>query len=612
MPNSRQASDVTTPKWLLRAAIALAILAAAAIGVEAQSASGANSATVQQISSDPYTNNTSQHRTQVEPDMYSFGNTVVTAFQSGRFFSGGGSSNIAWATSVDDGGSWTNGFLPGTTVFATPAGPAARATDPAVGFDRKSGTWLIASLVCAPPPDTCDSAPNSVMVSRSSDGITWGLPVAVNTGDDDKEWIGCDNGLTSPFFGRCYMSWNDIGNARTLTSVSTDGGSTWGAGVPAIQMSGVQPLVQPNGALIIAGDGGSGIVAIRSTDGGVTYSQPTLVASLNSHSPSGMRAPALPSAAMDGAGNVYVAWADCRFRSNCSSNDIVMSTSPDGINWPAAPARIPVDSAVSDVDHFIPGLGIDLSTAGASTRLGLSYYYLPTASCAVDACQLDVGFISSDDVGATWTSPTQLNAAPMSLSWLANTDWPGHMVGDYISTVSANGQFLSVFALANAPAGSTLDEAMVVASVATGSPTPAVSPTPTPTPTPTSTASPTATPSPTPSCPNGLVPPWPVPTNDSDCDGFTSARETFVGTDPNKGCAADNVPNNEPPPDAWPVDFNNDQLSGLSDVSRYSAVFGSHSPGPPYDSRFDLNGDGRITLPDIAMFSQFFGKRCSP
>ena len=293
----------------------------------------------------------------------------------------------------------------------------------------------------------------------------------MNTGDDDKEWIGCDNGLTSPFFGRCYMSWNDIGNGRTLTSVSTDGGSTWGAGVPAIQMSGVQPLVQPNGTLIIAGDGGSGIVAIRSTDGGVTYGSPVLVASLNSHSPTGMRAPPLPSAAMDGAGNVYVAWADCRFRSSCSANDIVMSTSADGITWPAAPTRIPIDSAASGVDHFIPGLGIDPLSANGSARLGLSYYYLPAASCAVDACQLDVGFVSSDNGGATWSSAIQLNAQPMSLSWLANTDWPGRMVGDYISTVSANGQFLSVFALATAPTGSTFNEAMAVASVTAGSPT---------------------------------------------------------------------------------------------------------------------------------------------
>src|SRR5206468_1363984 len=46
------------------------------------------------ISDDTYTNPTSQHKTQVEPDSFSSGNTIVATFQSGRFFDGG-ASNIA-------------------------------------------------------------------------------------------------------------------------------------------------------------------------------------------------------------------------------------------------------------------------------------------------------------------------------------------------------------------------------------------------------------------------------------------------------------------------------------------------------------------------------------
>ena len=59
-----------------------------------------------QISADPFTNTTSQHRTQVEPDTLSFGSTIVSAFQSGRFFDGG-ASDIGWATSTDGGSRWT-------------------------------------------------------------------------------------------------------------------------------------------------------------------------------------------------------------------------------------------------------------------------------------------------------------------------------------------------------------------------------------------------------------------------------------------------------------------------------------------------------------------------
>src|SRR5207248_61513 len=47
--------------------------------------------TLLQLSGDPFTNSTSQHRTEVEPDTFAFGSTVVSAFQVGRFFDGGAS-----------------------------------------------------------------------------------------------------------------------------------------------------------------------------------------------------------------------------------------------------------------------------------------------------------------------------------------------------------------------------------------------------------------------------------------------------------------------------------------------------------------------------------------
>jgi hypothetical protein len=65
-----------------------------------------------------------------------------------------------------------------------------------------------------------------------------------------------------------------------------------------------------------------------------------------------------PSARVDGAGKVYVVWGDCRFRSGCSSNDIVMSTSTSGTKRSKV-IRIPIDSTKSTADHFIPGLGVD-------------------------------------------------------------------------------------------------------------------------------------------------------------------------------------------------------------------------------------------------------------
>src|SRR5713226_4770907 len=72
------------------------------------------SGTLLPLSSDPFTNSTSQHATEVEPDTLASGSTFVSAFQVGRFFNGG-ASDIGFATSTNGGTGFKNGFLPGTT-----------------------------------------------------------------------------------------------------------------------------------------------------------------------------------------------------------------------------------------------------------------------------------------------------------------------------------------------------------------------------------------------------------------------------------------------------------------------------------------------------------------
>jgi hypothetical protein len=43
----------------------------------------------------------------------------------------------------------------------------------------------------------------------------------------------------------------------------------------------------------------------------------------------------------------------------------------------------------------------------------------------------------------------------------------------------------------------------------------------------------------------------------------------------------------------------------------FAPVFGGIAPDPPYNARFDLNGDGRINGSDLLKFAPFFGKRCA-
>ncbi|MGW4528602.1 sialidase family protein [Amycolatopsis sp. NPDC004378] len=429
-----------------------ALLPAAVVGglLVAATPASANVA-VTQVSSDPFTDAQAQHRTEVEPDTFSFGNNIVSAFQVGRVF-GGGSSNIGFATSTNGGATWTQGFLPGTT--ANSGGPCGQISDAAVAFDAKHNVWLISSLGVNCPTG------NPVFTSRSNNGGTsFGNPITVATGSLDKNWIVCDNIAASPFFGNCYTEYDITSSGDSIRmQTSSDGGATWGpARAPGGQHTGLggQPVVRADGTVVVPYQSLNGqIRSFRSTNGGASWGNTMQVSSISHHTVAGgLRSGALPSAEVDSAGTVYVVWSDCRFRSGCPSNDIVLSRSVNGTTW-SAPARVPIDATASTVDHFVPGIGVDASTSGASARIGLTYYFYPTATCTAATCQLNVGFISSANGGTSWSTATQV-AGPITLSWIPNTS-QGRMFGDYISTsVRSGGNAFPVVPIASAPSGST-------------------------------------------------------------------------------------------------------------------------------------------------------------
>ncbi len=415
-----------------------------------------------QISSDPYTNSTSQHQTQVEPDSYAHGSTIVAATQVGRF-NDGGSSNIGWSTSTDNGTTWQHGFLPGTTVFATPVGTYDRLSDPTVAYDAAHNHWLISSLAISNANGSAVGV--AVIVSVSSDGgLTWNAPVVVanaNGGFFDKDWIVCDNTATSPYYGRCYDEW-DITSSNNLVQMSTssDGGATWSAGQATAQNDsglGGQPLVQPNGTVIVPFLSSTpSIAAFTSTNGGASWSSSVTISSQTDHAVVSLRTEPLPSAQIDSKGNIYVVWQDCRFESGCSANDLAMSTSADGVTWSAV-QRIPTDAIGSGIDHFIPGVAVEPSTSGNTAHLALTFYYYPNANCTQATCQLEVGFVTSLDGGSTWSNTTTITPSAMNVAWLANTT-AGYMVGDYIATSFANGKAFPIFVTATAPNNGQLNE----------------------------------------------------------------------------------------------------------------------------------------------------------
>jgi hypothetical protein len=435
------------------------LLVLALIGALALPAVASANVPLTKTGADPFTNSTSQHKTVVEPDTFSFGSTIVAAGQLGRFF-GGGASGIGVSTSTNNGASWTGRVLPGITTFAG-AGPYNAATDPSVAYDARHNVWLVSTLALV--STSGGTSGEAVLTSRSTNGgLTWGNPVntaVAGRGQDfDKNWIVCDNTPTSPFYGSCYTQFDDFGHGNLLKMYySRDGGLTWTAGkTPRAGVIGGQPLVLPNGNVVVPLDNAfaTALGYTISTNGGVRFGQAFLITPISAAvDPGNIRSGPLPSAEISGDGRIYVVWEDCRFRAGCPAagtpNDLVYVTSTNGSTWSAV-QRIPIDPVTSTVDHFIPGVGVDRGTSGASIHVGVTYYFYPNTNCTLATCQLAVGYISSANGGSSWSAPTQL-AGPMTMSWIPDTS-QGRMVGDYISTsFGSDGLAHPVFTVANAP-----------------------------------------------------------------------------------------------------------------------------------------------------------------
>lgn len=399
-----------------------------------------------QISQDSFTDQSSQHASEVEPGAAVNGPVIVAAFQVARI-SSGGSDDIGWAISLNGGISWTNGYLPGLTQWEG-GGPNSAASDAAVAYNKKFGKWLICSLAVG--------TFNTVTVSRSSNGVTWDNPIyVIQNRDADKNWIACDNSPSSPHYGNCYVEWDDPDvNGRLYMSTSNDGGVSWGTPMATAANDegiGGNPEVQPNGNVVVPfADDNGGMSSFMSSNGGQSWTAAVSIASAPTHREAGgLRSPDLPSAAIDGAGTVYLSWPDCSFESGCSANDIVYSSTTDGVHW-TSKTRIPLDPIGSGVDHFINGMGIDVNTSGSGAHMAMTYYYYPVSNCG-NSCTLYAGFSLTSNGGQTWTAGRQIGA-PMQLSWLPKSGGSSRMVADYVATVfPAGGRAFPIFEQAFQP-----------------------------------------------------------------------------------------------------------------------------------------------------------------
>jgi len=280
------------------------------------------------VSQDKLVDGISYHQYEVQPSLAASGKTLVGVFEVGRFYNGG-SAAIGWATSVNGGKSFKNGLVPATGIAGGPLG-TWRAADPSVAYNARYATWIAAYTSMGSTGNTL-----GLSAQTSADGKTWSAPISVHaagTGDSpSKSWVTCDDNGASSGYGNCYIAYTNTASTpanQIFVVRSTDAGATWGASVGTPDTSvgtGPIPLVQPPapsspntcGRLVVSYANGASLNYIVSSDCGVTNGAHAVITSTLAaqHTLSqGLRVSLLPSATLDHAGAIYLAYQTRSFR----------------------------------------------------------------------------------------------------------------------------------------------------------------------------------------------------------------------------------------------------------------------------------------------------------
>jgi hypothetical protein len=337
---------------------------------------------------------------------------LVAAFQQDRWDDGGDLGNLG-VVSTDGGKSWSlAGTQPAFTICT--GGTLDRASDPTVAFSSDGSTVYQAGLAFNANGPAFGGT-SSVQVSRSTDGgKTWQQPVIVKedtstTVLNDKDWITADptnsrnayvvwDRLVSPSVNANPGAFETAAALRgpSWFSETTDRGTTWttpkimydpGQKNQTIGNEIVAPAAGPaagdllDGFTLILNKGVGGknfrqatyVAVIRSTNGGATWSAPTIVNPLvvaDASSLDGQQyrtADDLPQFTTNPInGNLYVVWQDGRF-STTGQPKVAFSESTDGGTTWSTPTEI--DQAPAGAATFTPQIAVN--SAGT---IGVTYY----------------------------------------------------------------------------------------------------------------------------------------------------------------------------------------------------------------------------------------------
>jgi hypothetical protein len=181
----------------------------------------------------------------------------------------GGNYRMVSYRSTDGGRTWSAALTPRNELIPTAGGAAI--ADPGLAFDNAGNAYY--GHIMAQVSGSQLGGTNGVFLAISTDGgATWSelSPVTYNAGQnvpfDDKCLIAVDTVSSSPYRGTIYVVWRRFGGVPGIyIARSTDGGNSWS--VPTLLSSGGGDVQAP---MVTVGPNGEVYVAWRQELAGMT------------------------------------------------------------------------------------------------------------------------------------------------------------------------------------------------------------------------------------------------------------------------------------------------------------------------------------------------------
>jgi hypothetical protein len=341
----------------------------------------------------------------------------------------------------------TDGGLTWVSQNEGPGGVGNRG-DPAAVIDR-NGKFYVGFI----------HSSGGMGVSYSTDmGATWSHVAVTTAASQDKNHLMVDNVASSPYVGRVYNAWVDLGsgaNANDIVfSYSSNGGAAWSAitnisnGVAAgSHNQGCNIQTGPNGEVYVCWSVYDAFPADetalgfnRSTNGGASWvGEARVVTGIRGHRNTALpntsiRRNSFPSMAVDVSGGsrngtIYMVWTNIGVPGvNTGDADIYMVKSTNqGVNW-GTPVRVNDDATTSS--QWFPWISCDPVTGD------LSVVFYDRRDDAGNS--LTTEYVAhSIDGGATWENfrVGDVQFTPTPIPGLA-----GGYMGDYLGIASRGGR----------------------------------------------------------------------------------------------------------------------------------------------------------------------------